>query len=157
MPIAALNSVKETAPSRLRYASSVMSVGLDSLNLNCKQKSLGSQNDFANGCGYAFCMVPNFDWYLKEWLAVLDKKQADIVRDLDWNKARVSLMISGKQQYTRDAVNELSNYLHIRPFELLMHPDEAMRLRRLKEDAIRIAHDAETYGYTEEEKIVSAI
>jgi plasmid maintenance system antidote protein VapI len=133
-----------------------MSIGLDSLNLNGKQKSLARQNDIAIGCGYSSGMVPNFDWYLKEWLAALHKKQADIVRDLEWNKARVSLMISGKQQYTRDAVNELSDYLHIRPFELLMHPDDAMRLRRLKDDAIRIAHDAETSGYTEKDKLVSA-
>ena len=155
MPIASLSLVNETALSRFKYASTVMTTGLDGLNLDCKRKSLDGQNDFANGCEYAFRMVPRFDWFLKEWLAALHKKQADIVRDLDWNKARVSLMLSGKQQYTRDAVNELSDYLHIRPYELLMHPDEAMRLRRLKEDAIRIAHDAETFGYTEQEKLVS--
>lgn len=53
-------------------------------------------------------------------------------------------MLRGEQQYTRDAVNEVSAYLNLRPYELLMHPDEAMRLRRLREDAIRIAHDNET-------------
>ena len=85
-------------------------------------------------------MAPPFhDWYLKEWLSTLRKKQADIARDLDWNKARVSLMIRGEQQYTRDAINELAAYLNIRPYELLMHPDDAMALRRLREDAVRIA------------------
>lgn len=52
--------------------------------------------------------TPRFDWYLKEWLATLGKKQADLVRDLDWNKAKVSLTASGKQPYTRDDINEIS-------------------------------------------------
>lgn len=86
--------------------------------------------------------APFHDWYLKEWLATLRKKQADIARDLDWNKARVSLMIRGEQQYNRDAINELAAYLNIRPHELLMHPDDAMALRRLREDAIKIAAEA---------------
>lgn len=85
--------------------------------------------------------APAHDWYLKEWLQTLCKRQADIVRDLDWNKARVSLMMSGKQQYTRDAVNELALYLNLEPFELLMHPDDAMAIRRLRDSAMQIAAD----------------
>jgi len=87
---------------------------------------------------------PAHDWYLGEWLRSLHKKQADLVRDLDWNKARVSLMLSGKQQYTRDAVNQVASYLNVHPYELLMHPDDAMALRRLRTDLIRVAHDAES-------------
>lgn len=155
MPIAALNSVRDTAPLPLRYASNVMPKGLDHLNERCKQKSLAIQNDFAKSLLYYCGMAPAFDWYLSEWLKALHKKQADIVRDLDWNKARVSLMISGKQQYNRDAVNELSLYLNIRPYELLMHPDEAMRLRRLKADAIRIATDANPSDLDDDFKFVS--
>ena len=88
-------------------------------------------------------MTPGHDWYLKEWLATLGKKQADIVRDLDWNKARVSLMLRGKQPYDRDSLNELATYLHLKPHELLMHPQDAMALRQLRADAIRIAKAAE--------------
>ncbi len=86
---------------------------------------------------------PRHDWFLREWLRTLHKKQSDIVRDLDWNKARVSLMLRGEQPYTRDAVNELSAYLNLRPHELLMHPDDAMAIRRLKADMIRLAHEGE--------------
>ena len=82
--------------------------------------------------------APRHDWYLRDWLRVLKKRQADVANDLEWNKARVSLMLSGKQQYTRDAVNELAEYLNLHPFELLMHPDDAMRLRRLRENAIQV-------------------
>lgn len=128
---------------------------LDHLNAGRKKKSLDIQNDFGRALAYYCSMKPAYDWYLAEWLSALHKKQADIVRDLDWNKARVSLMLSGKQQYTRDAVNELSLYLNIRPYELLMHPDDAMRLRRLKEDAIRIAHDATSIEPDDGMKFVS--
>ena len=83
--------------------------------------------------------APRHDWFLKEWLATLGKKQADVVNDLDWNKAKVSLTASGKQPYTRDDVNEIADYLHLRPYELLMHPEDAMALRRLRDTAFRIA------------------
>ena len=86
---------------------------------------------------------PIHDWFLKEWLGATAKKQSDIVRDLDWNKAKVSLMVRGLQPYTREEVNELAAYLSIRPHELLMHPDDAHALRRLRADAIRIAHETE--------------
>ena len=62
-----------------------------------------------------------------------------MVRELDWNKAKVSLTASGKQPYDREAVNEASAYLNLQPYELLMHPDEAMALRRLRQDMARIA------------------
>jgi transcriptional regulator with XRE-family HTH domain len=87
---------------------------------------------------------PSPDWFLAEWLKACGKKQADIVRDLDWNKAKISLMVSGKQAYTKKEVNELAAYLNIRPSELLMHPDEAHNLRRLKAEMIRLVHDSET-------------
>lgn len=78
---------------------------------------------------------PRHDWFLKEWLKATGKKQSDIARDLDWNKAKVSLTASGKQPYDRDDVNEVSAYLHIRPYELLMHPSDAMSLRQLQRAA----------------------
>jgi hypothetical protein len=84
---------------------------------------------------------PRFDWYLKEWLHSLHKKQSDIVRDLDWNKAKVSLMVRGLQPYTREEVNELAEYLNIRPHELLMHPEDAHAIRRLKAEMVRLAHE----------------
>ncbi len=124
---------------------------LDSHQVSCRpfrlskpalqEKSLACLND-ACGVPWYICgmAAPGHDWYLKEWLATLGKKQADIVRDLDWNKARVSLMIRGDQQYTRDAVNEISLYLNLKPYELLMHPQDAMALRRIQSTAMEIAH-----------------
>lgn len=87
---------------------------------------------------------PSHDWYLKQWLRTLHKRQADLVRDLDLNKAKVSLTANGKQPYDRDLVNAIAAYLNLRPYELLMHPEDAMNMRQLQADAIRIAHRAET-------------
>jgi hypothetical protein len=107
-------------------------------------ESLVCQNDFGDGDGYSVGMAsPRPDWYLKEWLHACQKKQADIVRDLDWNKAKVSLMVRCLQPYTRAEVNELAEYLNIRPYELLMHPDDAHAARRLRADLIRLAHENE--------------
>lgn len=83
-------------------------------------------------------MQPKYDIYLSEWLKAVGKKQASVVRELDWNKAKVSLIASGKQPYTRDDINELARYLNLHPYELLMHPDDAMEIRRLREDALKI-------------------
>lgn len=96
--------------------------------------------------GYTRWMAgPHHDWYLKEWLRTLKKKQAHIVRDLDWNKAKVSLMLRGEQPYTRDAVNELAAYLHLSPYELLMHPDDAMAIRQLRADALRVVETTQRF------------
>ncbi len=56
-------------------------------------------------------------------------------------RPKVSLSVACKQQYNRDAVNELADYLNIEPYELLTHPEDAMAMRRLWSDAIRIAVD----------------
>jgi hypothetical protein len=121
-----------------------MSVGLERLNDLRKPHCLDKRNAyFDRRCYPARMVARHYDWYLKDWLRVSGKKQADIVRDLDWNKARISLMVRGEQPYTRDAVNELANYLNLRPHELLMHPDDAMALRRLRQDALRVVETSQ--------------
>ena len=98
---------------------------------------------------------PGHDWHLAAWLKLLGKRQADVVSDLGWNKAKISLMVSGKQPYTRDAVNELAEYLSIHPHELLMNPGDAMALRRLRADALRIVAGEVSQDETETNKKVS--
>ncbi len=106
---------------------------------NMQASILGWRNDCFVWLRYSPLMAePGHDWYLSGWLATLGKKQADIVRDLDWNKARISLMLRGKQPYDRDSLNELAVYLHLHPHELLMHPDDAMALRQMRKAANEI-------------------
>lgn len=86
------------------------------------------------------------DWFLKEWLAHFGKKQADIQRDLGWSKNRASIVVNSQQPYGREDVRVLSEWLGIRSFELLMKPEEALALRRLRETAVEIARSTGTDG-----------
>src|SRR5437868_7247764 len=108
-PSLTLKSVSDGAPSFSRYWLSVMPNGLDYLNPSAQAESLVCRNDFIDGGNYYGGMAaPRHDWFLKEWLRSTHKKQSDIVRDQDWNKAKVSLMARGLQAYTREEVNELA-------------------------------------------------
>ena len=78
------------------------------------------------------------DWRLKEWMAHFGKRQAALVNELGWDKARANYVFHSKQPYRRDIVNEIATWLGIRPYELLMHPREAIALRRLRETAALI-------------------
>lgn len=93
---------------------------------------------------------PRHDWYLQQWLRTLKKRQSDIARDLDWNKAKVSLTASGKQPYSRDDVNEVAKYLNLEPYELLMDPADAMAIRQLRasaEEIVTLAHKNEPANF----------
>ena len=83
--------------------------------------------------------APAHDWYLPEWLKQYGKIQADLETDLEWNKSKASLMIRGKQRYHRDDVNQVAQYLNLQPYELLMHPADAMAIRQLRIDARKLA------------------
>jgi transcriptional regulator with XRE-family HTH domain len=81
------------------------------------------------------------DWYFNEWLAATNTSQAEIVRRTDYPKAKVSDLATGKQRYNRDILNDIAAALNVKPFELLMHPSEAMaqrRIKRLAEEMVRI-------------------
>lgn len=75
------------------------------------------------------------DWHLKEWVTHFGKRQAALVNELGWDKARASYLWHGKQPYRRDIVNEVASWLGIEPFELLMPPSDALALRSLREAA----------------------
>jgi transcriptional regulator with XRE-family HTH domain len=79
------------------------------------------------------------DWFLPEWMGALQMKPVDLVRETGMSKATISDIVNGRTSYYRALVNQMAGVLHIEPFELLMHPDQAFALRRLKADAIRIA------------------
>jgi hypothetical protein len=79
------------------------------------------------------------DWFLRQWLDALQTTQAMLERETGWDKRKTSHLINGKQPYKRDTVNEAAAALHIQPFELLMHPDDAFALRRLRDTALSIA------------------
>lgn len=85
------------------------------------------------------------NWYLREWMAACGLKGRGAqtkMRDLaGWSKATMSQLYNGTQDYSPKVVNEAARALNIRPYELLMHPDQAMALRRQREDSLRIVAD----------------
>ena len=77
--------------------------------------------------------APQFDWYLADWLKTLRVKQAKLMELADWDKRKTSELVNGKQRYNRDIVNEAAAALNLQPYELLMHPQDAMEIRQLRQ------------------------
>lgn len=97
-------------------------------------------NDRHIGTGQCRCVEKN--WYLQQWLDHFDKRQASLVNELGWDKARANFVYHGKQPYRRDLVNEIAAWLQIEPYELLMDPQEAMAIRYLRMAAKSISEGA---------------
>lgn len=81
-------------------------------------------------------------WHLAAWAAREGKRQADAQRDLGWSRSTASGLWNGTQRYTQERVDEAARWLGIEPYELLMRPEEAVELRRLRESAFAIAAGA---------------
>lgn len=79
------------------------------------------------------------DWFLPEWMKTLDVRPVDLVRETGMGKATISDIVNGRTDYYRAIVNEMARVLRVEPFELLMPPEEAFALRRLRATALSIA------------------
>lgn len=79
------------------------------------------------------------DWFLTDWMKTCKVRQADLCRETGIPKATMSAIHSGKTNYYRELVNKVAKALNIKPYELLMHPDDAMAIRRLRSSAMQIA------------------
>lgn len=88
--------------------------------------------------------LPHHDWFLRQWMATQRTSQAELERRTGWDKRKASHLVSGKQPYKRDTLNQAAAALNIAPFELLMHPEDAFALRRLRETALTIAAEPRT-------------
>jgi transcriptional regulator with XRE-family HTH domain len=85
-------------------------------------------------------------WYLPEWMAACDLKgrgaQAKMMELTGWSKATMSQLYNGGQDFSPKILAETAAALKCEPFELLMHPDAAMAIRRIRQDALRIVEDS---------------
>jgi transcriptional regulator with XRE-family HTH domain len=79
----------------------------------------------------------------------LGVNQAEMVRRTDWSKATASQLYNNKQDYSPKVVNEAAKALNVAPYELLMKPETAAALRRLRQDALRVVEDANSLDQTE--------
>ena len=84
----------------------------------------------------------NYHWYINEWLAHYNLSQADVVRKTGWTKTKLSHLCNRKQDFSSDVLDTLARALNIRAYELLMHPDEASAIKRIRQEALRIASES---------------
>jgi len=86
------------------------------------------------------------NWYLREWMKTLRVTQAKLARACDWTNSTMHGIYHGRTDYYREIVNLIASKLHIEPYELLMHPDMAMAIRKAQEVAVTLAHDSGSAG-----------
>lgn len=80
------------------------------------------------------------DWYFKEWAAHLGIRfpHAWLVREMVWSDGKASNVISGKKRYDRDIINKVSEKLGIKPYMLLMSPEQATALQAQRDASAKI-------------------
>lgn len=83
-------------------------------------------------------------WYLNEWLKHYGMTQADLVRKTEWSKTKVSHLCGSQQDFSSEILETLAVIFNIRPYELLMHPEESNSLKRIRNEALRIAAEDRT-------------
>lgn len=81
-------------------------------------------------------------WYLQEWFATSGRKQRDLVTGLDWLPAKANKVWHGVQEPRTSEIHEIAAFLNIAPHELLMPPEEAMRIRRVQSVLSEVASPA---------------
>lgn len=94
---------------------------------------------------------PSHDWYLKEWMQTLRISQARLSERTGWSKASTNSFYHCKNGYYREVLNEAADALHIQPFELLMHPEDAMAIRQMRADALRVVESSRRLSFAEDE------
>jgi hypothetical protein len=83
----------------------------------------------------------NVAWHLAEWMDTLGVDQVDMIEKAGWSKTTASLLYNCRQDISSKLVGEAANALNIDIFELFMRPTDAMALRRLRDNALKIAAD----------------
>lgn len=90
------------------------------------------------------------NWYLREWMDMAFPnprgRQAKMSELTGWPKATTSQLYNNIQDYSPKLVNEAAEALKAEPWELLMPPERAMAIRRIRstaEEIVTLAHDAE--------------
>lgn len=88
------------------------------------------------------------NWYLREWMDLTEAfrgrgGQTRMMAETGWSKATMSQLYNNKQDYSPAIINAAAKALNVEPFELLMRPERAMAMRRQREAALVLAHDAD--------------
>lgn len=114
-----------------------------------------SRNDFRRESSHKWSMArrgkpDGINWYLREWMDMTFPnprgRQAKMSELTGWSKATTSQLYNNTQDYSPKLVNEAADALKAEPWELLMPPERAMAIRRIRstaEEIVTLAHDAE--------------
>jgi transcriptional regulator with XRE-family HTH domain len=84
------------------------------------------------------------NWYLRDWMRTLHVRQADLVEKTDLNTTAVSLLCNDRQDYSPAIIRDVARAMNIAPYELLMHPEDAMALRQLRRNAVQVVETSKT-------------
>lgn len=116
------------------------------------------RNDLANECLYGPHMARKTtppreigpDWHLVEWMRSKQMTQAELGKRTGWSKATVNDIYHGRTEYYRAMLNQAADALKVDPWELLMTPAEANRIKRWRaafedEQIVRAAEDRQEY------------
>lgn len=82
------------------------------------------------------------NWYLREWMATMAVSQTVLSDRTELGKTAVSLLYNDRQDYTPAIVRDVASVLGIAPYELLMQPEDAMALRRLRQEALQVVENS---------------
>lgn len=94
---------------------------------------------------------PQHDWYLKEWLRSTQTSVTTLEAETGWTHRVASQLVNCRIRWNRDHLLLAAKVLRIHPFELLLHPDDAMHIRRLRaavdeEARLRVAEGRAEYA-----------
>lgn len=78
-----------------------------------------------------------FDWHLTDWLSHFEWEQVDLRRETGWSVRKASDVMTGKTRYNRDVINDVAQAMNLKPYELLMTPEDAFGFRRHKNEIDR--------------------
>ncbi|AJP72285.1 helix-turn-helix domain-containing protein [Sphingomonas hengshuiensis] len=79
------------------------------------------------------------NWFLREWIADKKMRQKDLLDRTQWQKSKLSKLVNGGSNYTRETLNALAVALGIEPYELLMRPERARAIREFEYSAYKLA------------------
>lgn len=70
--------------------------------------------------------------FLHEWFATAEKVQNNLIKDLGWPPQKANRIWHRLQPLRDNEIAEIAEFLNVRPYEMLMHPSDAMRFRRIE-------------------------
>jgi len=73
-------------------------------------------------------------WFINEWMAARAMRQRDLMTLTGLSRQNISDLCSGKTKYTQKSLESVARALAIQPYELLLSPTLANRMRVAKND-----------------------